>query len=359
MDIKDNFTNESNEYRGHGIGSYSEEKIKSIFNNGLRCSHNALDFTTLPLGQGSETLFEENKPLMDNWQHKNSKQIIIVSVPIKYKILDIMGTGLYKQEHAAFYNTISREEADKLQVATGRYVKPEFVMGMYNAETEQFISNDKYYENLPENEQEIIMDEVKKQYIDTIKEAGYTLEEYSEILDSLGWENPLSQEMIVEEKQAPEENIELANDTIMVRGNEINPTGIAALINPELLNKKIQLPTGAVISANQYIQEVVAPEIPKDGNFTLKNGVTISAVQYIEEVLLSEIENYGGNITELLENTTIGNNGTIEIKESKLQQKEQEQQELQHEEQLITETEKLINMQKGRDAKEQSQSYQR
>lgn len=55
----------------------------------------------------------------------------------------------------------------------------------------------------------------------------------------------------------------------------------------------------------QYIQEVVAPHIPGSGMFTLKNGVQIPAKQYIEEVVLAQIEDYNGDITALLENTTI------------------------------------------------------
>jgi len=58
MDVKDIeqlFNNEKNIYYGHGIGDIKKskeisEKIRdSIFEKGLRTSHYALEYTTLPL----------------------------------------------------------------------------------------------------------------------------------------------------------------------------------------------------------------------------------------------------------------------------------------------------------------------
>ena len=87
-EIKNKFSNESNVYYAHGIGDNNPQIVESIFNNGLRCSHDQLYFTTVTLGSGSSTLFEDNEELINNWPHKDSKQIIIASLPQKFHLLD-------------------------------------------------------------------------------------------------------------------------------------------------------------------------------------------------------------------------------------------------------------------------------
>lgn len=195
--IASNFSNTDNVYYGHGIGADSQEVINSIFKNGLRCSHEQLYFTTIALGEGSDKLFEETEETMNNWQHKDSKQIIIASLPKEYHLLAPMGTVLYGKEQAAFYNHFSQEEASKLGIAPGYYLKPEFVSGVYDANTHLFTSNEKYYENLSSEEQKRIFEEVKRQYIDLLKGSQWTLEEYAEILKRImGKEIPLTPEEI-------------------------------------------------------------------------------------------------------------------------------------------------------------------
>lgn len=191
MEIRNKFRNNSNCYYGHGIGAYDEEKIKSIFDNGLRCSHKQLYYTTIALGLGSENLFDEKSDLLNNWKHKNSRQIIIASVPLKYNILEIPKTGLGDKAQAAYYYEIPNGEEK------GLYLKPEFILGMYDADKQEFVSNDKYYENLKQSEQDLLFDEIKNRYIKIIKESSYSLKEYGEILDSINWKNPLTSEEIL------------------------------------------------------------------------------------------------------------------------------------------------------------------
>lgn len=197
-EIQSKFSNEFNMYYGHGIGINDSNKIESIFKNGLRCSHNQLEFTTIPFGQGSSTLFEENKKEMNNWKHKKSKQIIIVSLPLKYHLLDIVGTPLYGRRQAAFYYSVSQEQANELGIPSGLYLKPEFVMGVYNAEQEEFISNNRYYENLNEKEQEDLKSVVKEKYISILKESGFTFSEYAQVLQTSNITNPLTEDEIKE-----------------------------------------------------------------------------------------------------------------------------------------------------------------
>ncbi len=196
-DISSSFNNTGNVYYGHGIGADSQEVIDSIFENGLRCSHEQLYFTTIALGEGSDRLFEKTEETMNNWKHKDSKQIIIASLPKEYHLLAPMGTVLYGKGQAAFYNYFSQDEASKLGIASGYYLKPEFVSGVYDANTHSFTSNEKYYENLPSQEQKKIFEEVKRQYIDLLKGGPWTLEEYAEILKrTSGTQIPLTPEEI-------------------------------------------------------------------------------------------------------------------------------------------------------------------
>lgn len=89
-------------------------------------------------------------------------------------------------------------------------------------------------------------------------------------------------------------------------------TYIAYKVNPDLLGKRIDLPNGAQISAEQYIQEFIAPRIPSNGKFILNNGAQISAKQYIEEYILGDgQEKYKGDIEKLLKENTRANDGTI------------------------------------------------
>ncbi len=101
---------------------------------------------------------------------------------------------------------------------------------------------------------------------------------------------------------------------------EINPVEITNYINPTLLERKMKLPNGAVISAKQYIEEIFAPHIPSNGRIILSNGVDISVIQYIEELLLWEGQTkYNGDINQILFNTTRNNIGTISADPHKVQ----------------------------------------
>lgn len=124
--------------------------------------------------------------------------------------------------------------------------------------------------------------------------------------------------------QLQEKGLESSQDDIIKKSSkeglnfkkkQIRSTDITKFINPSLLSQKIQLPNGAEISANQYVQEVVAPQIPVSGRFMLKSGTEISAVQFIEEVILnnSNLEKKG-NMPEILENYTKANNGLIQFR---------------------------------------------
>lgn len=294
-EIENKFSNRNNSYLGHGIGGYSKEKVESIFNNGLRCSHEQLSFTTISLGEGSENLFKENFELMNNWKHKDSKYIMIASIPTKFRLLDIIGTSLYGKQDAAFYNQISQEEAQRLDISEGYYLKPEFIMGMYDANNNEFISNERYYENLKQEEQDKLFNNVKSQYINLVKDSGYTFKEYSNMLEDASFENPLSKEEI--------EKLDL----------DINNEKFIETINAELLKKEVKLPNGMTISAKKYLKDLILPLMHPNGTIMLKNGAEISSRQYIEEYVLGEGQTkYEGDIKKLFKETIFNEKEAIE-----------------------------------------------
>ena len=284
-DIKKEFANQANQYYAHGIGAYDENIIKSIFENGLRCSHNELYWTVLEFGKGSDTLFEENEELLDNWEHKGSKHIMIASLPEVFHLLDVKGTPLFQKRHAAFYNTISPEEASQLGISPGLYLKPEFIRGMYDANKKDFIENDRYYENLPEQEQKRVLDEIKQQYIETIEKSGWTLEEYAQILEDIDMEFPLTQEEISNRGQEVEQQIdmvELPNGVKVPRKQYEEEYTVE-----EVRTDMVELPNGIKIPRKQYEQEYATGEARAD-MVELPNGVKIPRRQYEQEYATGE-----------------------------------------------------------------------
>lgn len=280
-EIENKFAKEGNQYYAHGIGAYDENVIKSIFENGLRCSHNELYWTVLEFGKGSDSLFREKEELMDNWEHKGSKHIMIASLPEVFHLLDVKGTALFQKRHAAFYNNISPEEARKLGIAPGLYLKPEFIMGMYDAEKKDFLVNDKYYENLPEEEQKRVLDEVKQQYIDTIEHSDWTLAEYAQILEDVGIECPLTQEEISNNGKVVEQQldmVELPNGIKIPRKQYEEEYG-----TKQGQKDMVTLPNGVKIPRKQYEEEYGIEQGQKD-MVTLPNGAKIPRKQYEEEI---------------------------------------------------------------------------
>ncbi len=111
--------------------------------------------------------------------------------------------------------------------------------------------------------------------------------------------------------------------TLQIQGQtlEINPLDITKYINPDLLDKMINLPDGTQVSAKKYIEEIYAPYIPMDGKVILANGISIPVRQFIEEVLLWEgQEKYCGDISAILYNLTRNNPGWVCADTEKLQQ---------------------------------------
>ena len=177
-DLKKILNNNENGYYGHGTNG-DKDVIDSIFKNGLRCSHGSMYFTTCVFGR-PEDIDESIYEKLNNWPHLEADKVVIVSLPIKYNILESPGMKTYHQGSYAFCYDVEGDE----NLAPGKYVMPEFVVGCYNAQTKEFERNSRYYELLPQEEQDKVFEQVKKNYAKTLEEAC-GLETYREALKSL------------------------------------------------------------------------------------------------------------------------------------------------------------------------------
>lgn len=97
--------------------------------------------------------------------------------------------------------------------------------------------------------------------------------------------------------------------------NSLNVQTLPEIINPALMKRKMKLPNGAEISARQYIQEIVCPQLPKNGIVILDNGAVLPVKQFIEEGVMFECqEKYNGDFPRYMTERTRNNLGVISIK---------------------------------------------
>lgn len=171
-DIRKEFSDESVYYFGHGT-SGDETVLTSILETGLRTVNpdairaygntlRGLDSTTVVFGSGTDQLFEDEKGKLDNWPHNGSQNIVIVSLPKDY-VLSIMNIGTFADSYKPFY--VGSEDQ-------GFSLRPEFIKGIYNAETQSFTENANFYQSLDEETQKKLFEDIKRSYIQAYAEVS-------------------------------------------------------------------------------------------------------------------------------------------------------------------------------------------
>ena len=173
--------NSNNVYFGHGTGVENQDIVNSIMQNGLRCSHGQMNATTYALNYGG-SLSENNVNALNNWQHKKSKNIVIVSLPTNLLYM----SSNYDQRQESFYYKSSDGT---------NYVMPEFILGYYDAETGLFHQNPNYYELQNAAVQQEILDKVKKNLASLIEEYS-DIDSYREMCEALGVSFPFTNEEV-------------------------------------------------------------------------------------------------------------------------------------------------------------------
>jgi len=159
-------------YFGHGTPG-DETVLSTILGNGLRTVNaeavrgysstlRGLDSTTISFGAGTDTLFQEQKDLLEHWPHKASPNIVIVSLPQKYTLryADVGAVDLF----SPFYVGSEKD---------GFSLRPEFIKGIYQADSHTFTPNDNFYQNLEPEQQAKLFETIQQQYIGSFAEYSY------------------------------------------------------------------------------------------------------------------------------------------------------------------------------------------
>ena len=174
-DIKDILNEERYFCLGHGTGRSGdkEEIVKSIFKTGLRTKDNSLFYTSIGLDTGD---IEKLETKLNNWEHCESKKIILIRIPIKY--INALGdtSDLDGERYGAFM--LKREESGKIV----NYVDPKFIIGCYDANNHEFESNDKFEKTLSKESIETL----EKQYGEALEKTKTRLERLSMITELEG-----------------------------------------------------------------------------------------------------------------------------------------------------------------------------
>lgn len=116
------------------------------------------------------------------------------------------------------------------------------------------------------------------------------------------------------------ENYEVMKQTVNVEDTKsvdlssLDVQTLPQMINPALMERKMKLPNGAEIPAKQYIQEVVYPQLPKNGVVILDNGAVLPVKQFIEEGVMFECqEKYNVDFPKYMAERTRSNLGVVTV----------------------------------------------
>lgn len=143
---------------GHGTGrsGNSDGVVDSIFQRGLRTKNNSLYFTSIVLSTPTTELikqYEENgmpkptietlKQQLNNWQHQDSKKVILARIPMEY--INMMGdrSDLDGEMFGAFMNTQVQEDG-----TPKFYLDSRFILGCYDVDTQTVRLNKTYERTL-------------------------------------------------------------------------------------------------------------------------------------------------------------------------------------------------------------------
>lgn len=169
---------------GHGTGrsGNSDEVVDSIFQNGLRTKDNSLYFTSIVLSTPTPELikqYEENgmprptiealKQQLNNWQHQDSKKVILARIPMDY--INMMGdrSDLDGEMYGAFMTTRLQEDG------TPRYyLDSRFILGCYDVDTQTVRLNKSFERTLSERTKRQLQDGYAKAVAKTKKRTEAT-----------------------------------------------------------------------------------------------------------------------------------------------------------------------------------------
>ena len=94
---------------------------------------------------------------------------------------------------------------------------------------------------------------------------------------------------------------------------------LCSMLDNRVLNKRMILPNGSVISGKEYLRNYVFPHIPENGKFILKSGAEMPYLQFIDGfVMFIGQTEYHGDFAKMMEDNVVANKGTININGNKI-----------------------------------------
>lgn len=145
FEFEDIMSEQGYTYFGHGVGNGEDvdKIVRQIFNEGLRTKNNSLCLTTIGLDTPTPELkmmyqeigLEEPsmnslKQKLDNWEHKDSKKIILIRVPTEYINRNGNGTDMNGEMYGAFMS-----EKQQMDGKSINYLDSNFIIGCYDSST--------------------------------------------------------------------------------------------------------------------------------------------------------------------------------------------------------------------------------
>lgn len=157
---------------GHGTGRKGNDNsvVDSIFSNGLRTKDNSLYFTTIGLSTPTPEIIQQYQELgipiptisdlknqFNNWQHQDSKKIIIARIPTEY----INMTGDRSDLDGEMYGAFMKETVDENGKKTS-YLNPKFIVGCFDVEKQMVKLNNMFEQTLSQETIEELKSGYKK-----------------------------------------------------------------------------------------------------------------------------------------------------------------------------------------------------
>lgn len=261
---------------GHGTGrkGNSDEVVDSIFNEGLRTKNNSLYYTTIALSTPTpelkaqfkeigmqEPTIEDLKKQFNNWQHQDSKKIIIARIPTEYINKAGDRSDLDGEMFGAFYTQKQQPNGQ-----TTNYLNSKFIIGCYDVE-KQAVRLNKNFERVltPET-----IEELKENYVNTVEKtnarkerqtAGITQEEINhanqeqQVIDNYKFDSydSFDDETEWNNSKSDQEEINKLKDQIQQYDNQI--ALYIANMQPYMQVPKVNEEISKVVAKNNEINQ--------------------------------------------------------------------------------------------------------
>lgn len=271
---------------GHGTGrkGNSDEVVDSIFNEGLRTKNNSIYYTTIGLSTPTSELKEQFKEIgmpeptiedlkkqFNNWQHQDSKKIIIARIPTEYINKAGDRSDLDGEMFGAFYTQKQQPNGQ----ATN-YLDSKFIIGCFDVDKQAVRLNKNFertltpetIEQLKENYKKtvektnarrirqnlgITQEEINLSQQNQTQQVNYNTETYDNFDDNIEWNNTSAEQAEIDQLK---EQIEKNNSQINTLLANMQPYMQIPKVNREIskvIEKNNEINSSQIIdSLNDY-----------------------------------------------------------------------------------------------------------